>query len=445
MKLRVLTNDVEPRTETEDGREYTVVPIRFIKNTSLHKGYVPADEIRKATMRWDGTPIVSDHPQRNGRFVSAEAGEKAVIGELREPRSIVTNDTVTMAEAWIAHDAVEDAEDEAVLAAIRNEETLSVSSAYVGELLPAGEYDGAHREQVRGNLQPDHVAVFEDKEGRCSVADGCFVGPRADLSEDEVMVNVAPSADDGGAPDGTDDSGDSDEGLAGNRDDSRRPTRSDQSDRSGIRDRVLGVLDSLGLKPEASMSKTDTLVNEHNFDRENLPPEDTECFTRIFEQFAANDDNDDGDRSGTADASDSGQGDAGAQPDDQTDNSDDTMDTAQMKEVLSETLDEKGFVKQEDIGEAVTEAMAANRTRNEKETLVEDLIANSDRYDEADRDELMDYPKSALSDLTDTIEADEKTANYAAMRGGSANSAGDEIDVESWPSPTVDVGTEADD
>lgn len=536
MKLEVLTNEIEPRTEVEDGTEYTVIPIRFIKSMNLDKGYVPEREIQQATMDWDGTPIISDHPQDEmGRFVSVHNGDKSVIGEIRDPQSIVTNDTVTMGEAWIDPEAVQDPEDEAVLEAIRNGETLSVSSAYVGERLPAGEYDGEEHEQVRGNLDPDHVAVFESKEGRCSIEDGCFVGPHADMSDNEVMVNVSPVDEDDTS---TDDSGNSDEDLAGNRETARRPNFSgtttgewskpsftDYVDAMGIdanqvrdlnnsqKSTIAGMTllgdanaDTFGdlvvfpvvdpesrnlseralnavqsgrgasadvsgralesaravaeslkedhfddqsnnvkawnkalklydkLKDKMTMteeSKTDVLVNEHGFDRENLPPEESECFGRIYDKFAANEEEEEESEPTETESKDKSSEEA--QGEVQEDVQEKTMDEETMKDVLGETLDEKGFVKQDELGEAVADAIAANQEREEKSDLVEKIVANSDEHDVEDKETLMDSPKSVLESLASNL--DTKSVDYSALRGTSANiSSTEETDGSSLPS-----------
>lgn len=536
MKLEVLTNEVNARTVEENGKEYIVAPIRFIKNMELDKGYVPDKEIRDATMRWDGTPIVSDHPKDGfGHFVSVDAGDKDVIGELREPQTIVTNDTVTMGEVWIETDTVGDDEDKQVIESLQDDETLSVSSAYVGEVLPPGKYDGEHREQVRGNLQPDHVAVFPDKEGRCSVADGCFVGDDAELGENEVMVNISP-----------DDPGNSGEGLVVNRETARRPnfegiqedwsdpsfsdyvdalgidaeqvrdlnsnqkrviadmslmgdpradtfdslavfpvvdpeTRSlseraldsvlgeggesvnvsdrglasaraqadsllgeefsEQSRNVGIRGRMKEMeekLSSLIKGEKTNMKRTEELVNNHGFDEENLPSEDTECFDKIYEGITANeDDGDDGDSgSEVQDTPDSGDsGSTGSDQDTQTP----SMDKDDMKDALSETFDEKGVLTEDnitekiDLGEQVAEAMATNRKREEKEEIVDSLIANSDDYDDEDKEELLDSPKKVLSNLLDKEKDEKKSADFSAVRGGSANMSEDnDVDTDSF-------------
>lgn len=436
MRLEPIVNEVEPRREKDDGKEYLVAPVRFIKNMDLNLGYVPEDEIRESTMDWDGTPVVPDHPTQNGQFVTVKSGIEDPIGEIRNPQTIVTNDTVTMGEVWIDPDAAREAGHSEILEAIEEGDTLSVSSAYQGDKLNPGDYDGQYRENVRGNLNPDHVAVFSDKEGQCSIDDGCFVGPNADVKDHEVVVNVSAVGD----GDDTDDSGDSDEDAVDSTDDLN-------DDAPGIRETVVNVLESWGIKKQKDMKRTDLLVNEYGFDRENLPSEDTQCFDRIYEQFAANeDDGSDNDAQGQqSDGSDADD----SSPDDGTDDGQTTdggtndgmnIDKNDLKEVVSDTLDEKGFVKQDDIGEVVADAISANQERSEKQELVDTLIANGD-YDEDDRESLMDYPKAALSDLEDNIEV-EKKSDYSAMRGASPSISSNDADSEGWMSPIANQNME---
>lgn len=432
MKLEVLSNEVEPRTEIEDGTEYVVTPIRFIRNMELHRGYVPEDEIREATLRWDGIEAISDHPRdESGKFVSVETEgiDKEVIGEIRDPQSVITNDTVTQGELWISTDDVTDIDDREVLRAIKNGETLSVSSAYTGEELPPGEYDGQYRENVRGNLKPDHVAVFASKEGRCSIEDGCFAGPQADISDGEVMVNVSSDSD--SDSDDLDNNQSTSEESA--EDEMTVSNGANESDSKTFKDRVVSVLESLGVK-STDMKRTETLVNEHGFDKENLPSEDTECFDQIYNRFV----NEEVSSNATEQVSKSEQETQEVQSQ-ETESVEEQ--TVQQKDIdIEETVQEEvqaqlGDQLQETVSEAVSQALSANQEREEKSDMVDTLIANSDSYGEDDREEMMDYPKRALSDLVANTET--RSTNYSALNGASSNASitvEDDTDWDSMPS-----------
>ena len=171
----------EIRHETVDNREWLVAPVTAMKATYLDGGYVPAEHVKKSERAWNGEPITLNHPTApNGEFVSAnspEIAEKTVLGRFYNVK-YDEETTELNGEIWIDVTKAEQLGGQASEAVemLENEEAVSVSTAYFGDELPPGVYDGKHRHAVIGNIRPDHLAVLPDGEGRCSIDDGCMAG-----------------------------------------------------------------------------------------------------------------------------------------------------------------------------------------------------------------------------------------------------------------------------
>lgn len=206
--MQLVTNEIDPdsiRTETFQGREFLVAPVVPIRAMNLDGGYVPRDHVKKTAKAWNGTPVTLNHPtDENGRIVSAnspDVAEKTWLGHVFN-NTPVDDGEMTKGEIWIdiANARELGGEAEQVVDDLQSGNPVSVSTSYFGDRLPAGNYDGEHRDQVVGNLRPDHLALLPNKEGKCSIEDGCVAGEMAansirvamhpdDPEEGEVMAN----------------------------------------------------------------------------------------------------------------------------------------------------------------------------------------------------------------------------------------------------------------
>jgi len=532
--MQMYVNDVptdEIREVEEDDTTYLVVPTTFIKSMNLHRGYVPNREIEKATDRWSGIPAVADHPRNDdGKLVSINNpdNDETPFGEIRSPETKNNGTAKTQAEVWLNVDKAESigGEPEAVVEAARNREKLSVSSGYAGLRLPSGNYDGRERDKVVGDLRPDHIAILRNRDGRCSLSDGCFAGPNAISAANAnlgVMVNAFPDdrppqeGDGKGTSDdmqssfnalseartptfsgtttgswsaptfseyvsafgwdaeqvddlsesqkqqiaehtllGDPDSDTFDElqvfpvvepesedlsenalvavlggrgaqadvpesGLESARSVSRTLLEDEFGrDMSGNAGFLVKLANALGFRgtesgnesaesdneePENNemSERTETLV-EMGFNAENLPDEDTECFDRIYNEFAVNED-----------------------PEDDESEDEETAEAEEDDEPNEDDEPAVSFDTEEEFEEAVAgvveERIAANKERSEKEELADEIIANSDDHDSDDKDDLMNSEISVLESLADAVSSPEPTPDYGTRRVASGNSS----------------------
>lgn len=175
----------EVRTETMLGREYTVVPVVAIVEGVLQGAnaktpeFAAAEEFGKFPHAWDGRPVVMNHPQINGVFVSAgipQVLEEFGLGMIFNSR---LEDSRLKCEAWLDHTRIEEIGGEALetLERIRNGETVEVSvGAWITSIPRPGTFAGKQYASVWSHVAPDHLAFLSKGiKGACSVQDGCGV------------------------------------------------------------------------------------------------------------------------------------------------------------------------------------------------------------------------------------------------------------------------------
>ncbi|MFC5971491.1 hypothetical protein ACFPYI_09130 [Halomarina salina] len=170
------------RRETRGAAKVLVAPMTFLKATDLHRGYVPAAEVRASAEQWDETPITLTHPMANGRVTSVDdpTGDAERIGHIENPR-YVPGEHAVQGDAVLYTDVLTSVGGDALrlMNKLTSNRAVGVSSSYFGESLPPGHYDGEYREQVKGGLRPDHVALLKGNGGVCSIQDGCAAGAPA--------------------------------------------------------------------------------------------------------------------------------------------------------------------------------------------------------------------------------------------------------------------------
>jgi len=140
---------------------------------------------------------------------------------------------------------------------------------------------------------------------------------------------------------------------------------------------------------ESTMSdKTQELVDDHGFDEENLPSEETDCFDQIYNRFVESDEGSSNDGSDEPDAN-------------------------------EELLDEIEGLRDEVL--ELKEQQAKNEEEH-REGLVEEVSSNTDR----DEQELDELDTNALEVLADELDDEQTPANFAGTRGASANASSTE-------------------
>lgn len=171
------------RTETLAGKEYRVVPVVMVVEGVMHGANSAAPTLYRASVlaqasgSWDGKPVVYNHPERDGKFVSANAPEvyaQETIGLLFNSK---VEDNRLKSEMWLDVAAIAglDGERATVLDRLESGDPVEVSmGAFVAEEVQAGQFGGKSYGRVATGVWPDHLAILDSEtKGACSVEDGC--------------------------------------------------------------------------------------------------------------------------------------------------------------------------------------------------------------------------------------------------------------------------------
>jgi hypothetical protein len=203
--IKVQFDKGSSREETLLGRDYLVVPcvamvegVRFGANQDGPELGL-ASEFGETPIVWSHRPLVLDHPQVDGEFVSANTPDilnKYQFGLTMNP---TVEDGKLKMEAWIDLDRVnelgEDFED--IVQRIEDEEDVEVSVGFFSDLeKKKGKFKGQTYQAIWRNIRPDHLAVLSSgKTGACSVKDGCGI-PRLNVKDatmPKVLKTSAPT------------------------------------------------------------------------------------------------------------------------------------------------------------------------------------------------------------------------------------------------------------
>lgn len=166
------------RRATLQGKEYYVAPATMIVPGVLHGSngpiYYPIETISESPDDWNHMPIVVYHPQNNGQYISARTVdilETQGVG-------IVLNSTANgklQAEAWFDIEQTRKV-DNRIIEALESGKKFELSTGLsVGLEDSPGVYNNREYTSIARSIKPDHLAVFVDQIGACSIADGCGV------------------------------------------------------------------------------------------------------------------------------------------------------------------------------------------------------------------------------------------------------------------------------
>jgi len=174
-----------------DGRQYLVLPSIPIKASVLGGAYVPADEIAAYVEAWNGIPFTLNHPDNNGKPISANSPEiiaKQSIGRVWNSRFDESDNTLH-SEIWIDIDKAKSLSNDSrrALAMLEANRQMEVSTGYFADHeTTGGDFEGQPYKEIARNIRPDHLALLLDGVGNCSIADGCGI-PRINEAEDEEL------------------------------------------------------------------------------------------------------------------------------------------------------------------------------------------------------------------------------------------------------------------
>lgn len=172
------------RNDTMEGRDFVVVPMVMITE-GVHRGsngslLYTKNELAKLPGTWNGKPVVVNHPEIQGRGVSACSPEIYTtykVGVIMNAKLDTRSKPARLlAEAWLEEDRVNKI-DKRILNAIEKGQMMEVSTGLFSdnEMVEGEHGTGVSKKKYGGivkNIRPDHLAILPDKRGACSIADG---------------------------------------------------------------------------------------------------------------------------------------------------------------------------------------------------------------------------------------------------------------------------------
>ena len=161
------------------GKEHLVVPVVMMVE-GVHSGshgplYHSIEELGKFPEAWNGMPVVIDHPEINGEYLSANIPDVIDARMVGRVYNTKVEGQKLMAQAWIDEARLRQISS-VVLAQIEAGEPIEVSlGMFTEELVTEGEFNGEQYEAIARNHRPDHLALLPGGQGACSIADGCGI------------------------------------------------------------------------------------------------------------------------------------------------------------------------------------------------------------------------------------------------------------------------------
>lgn len=191
--------DYKIRQEQHQGRNHLVVPV-VMMTEGVHAGsHGPllhlGEDLAKFPAAWNGIPVAIQHPQEDGKHVSAN--DPSVIDEQVVGRVFNTyfEDGKLRAEAWLDEESLKKISP-LTLGYLRQGKPLDVSlGIFTDEEMIVGDFKGERYEGIARNHRPDHLALLPGGKGACSWSDGCGVRANEEFIGSEKPLESIDSED----------------------------------------------------------------------------------------------------------------------------------------------------------------------------------------------------------------------------------------------------------
>jgi len=165
--------------QSHQGKDYLVVPVVMMVEGVHHGSHGPLlhtiSELGKFPGAWNGIPIVIDHPEIDGEYLSANIPDIIDARMVGRVYNTKVDGQKLVAQAWLDEERLRNISS-VVLAQIEGGEQIEVSlGMFTEELITEGTWNGEQYEAIAQNHRPDHLALLPGGTGACSIADGCGI------------------------------------------------------------------------------------------------------------------------------------------------------------------------------------------------------------------------------------------------------------------------------
>jgi len=176
--------DYSVERREHDGRPHIVLPVVMMVPGVHYGSHGPIlhveEELQKYTDSWNGIPVVIGHPEKDGKFVSANQPnilESEVVGRVF---NVNYSNHRLRGEVWLDEEKVQKRDPE-VVKYIDEKYPIDVSIGSFTEDIPTqGTWNDEEYIAVSRNYRPDHLALLPNAAGACSWKDGCGIRVNAE-------------------------------------------------------------------------------------------------------------------------------------------------------------------------------------------------------------------------------------------------------------------------
>ena len=172
-------DDYEVKIVIHEEKPYLVVPVIMMVEGVHNGSHGPLlhtmEELGKFPESWNGIPVVINHPQIDGKSVSANSPEIIETYAVGKVYATKVDDNKLRAEIWFDEEKLSTL-NPAIYERINNNEQVEVSvGVFSEEIEEEGEFSGETYTAIAINHRPDHLAVLTEQVGACSCKDGCGI------------------------------------------------------------------------------------------------------------------------------------------------------------------------------------------------------------------------------------------------------------------------------
>lgn len=201
--LRVTANQTGPvRRERLMGREYRVVPARLVQsqvlNNNLGRTFLPAEDITPgwAASANNAPVVIGGHPRTSAR--DPEVLNRTGGGFLFRTSA---GDGVLNADVFLDEELLAEIPGgEKIIKKLDEGEPVGLSTGFPVQIEEkTGVHNGKNFDRIIHPAGFDHLAVFTDLTGACSIEDGCALGLNEDSAVEVEEPTPEPGDDEGDA------------------------------------------------------------------------------------------------------------------------------------------------------------------------------------------------------------------------------------------------------
>lgn len=160
------------RYEILDGERYIIAPGVPVREQVLNNYLLPADEIAKFYMAWNGTPVTLRHPKQNNGSANVPSPDVPIIGKFFQAAfdgSRLTGEYWLNEKLLLAHSPETHRK-------IVSGLPVETSTGYRSDEEEAnGTFQNVNYDTIHRDIHPDHIAILPDEVGACSIEHGCGV------------------------------------------------------------------------------------------------------------------------------------------------------------------------------------------------------------------------------------------------------------------------------